>query len=69
VEEDMSVAKVIEVIAEGKSLENAMEAAIKEASDTVRGIKSLYVDGIQAIVENNKIINYRVNVKITFVIE
>lgn len=65
----MSLAKVIEVIAEGKTIEGAIEAAVKEASDTVRSIKQVYVEGIQALVDDSKITKYRVNVKVTFVVE
>ena len=65
----MSIAKVIEVIAEGDTMEAAMEAAVKEASKSVRNVKGLYVENIQAIIENNKIAKYRLNTKITFVVE
>lgn len=64
----MSIAKVIEVLAEGDSVEGAIESAVTDASDTVRGIKHVYVEGIQAIVEDNKVVKYRVNVKLTFVV-
>ena len=65
----MSLAKVIEVLAEGTTIEWAIEAAVKEASDTVRSIKHVYVEGIQALVEDTKIQKYRVNVKVTFIVE
>jgi flavin-binding protein dodecin len=64
----MSIVKVIEVLAEGKTIEEAMESAVKEASETVRDIKSLYVENLQAIVEDGKIVKYRVNGKISFVV-
>jgi flavin-binding protein dodecin len=65
----MSIVKVIEVLAEGNTIEAAMESAVKEASETVRDIKSLYLENLQAIVEDGKIVKYRVNVKISFVVE
>ncbi|MCJ7700923.1 MAG: dodecin family protein [Anaerolineales bacterium] len=65
----MSLAKVIEVIAEGKTIEGAIEAAVKEASDTVRNIKHVYVEGIQALIDDTKVTKYRVNVKVTFVVD
>jgi len=40
----MSIVKVIEVLAEGKTIEAAMESAVKDASKTVRNIKSLYLE-------------------------
>lgn len=65
----MSLAKVIEVLAEGKSVEDAIENGVKEASKTVREIKNVYVEGIQAIIDDNKVKKYRVNLKLTFVLE
>ncbi len=65
----MSLAKVIEILAEGSSVEDAIENGIKEASNTVREIKHVYVEGIQAIVDNNTVAKYRLNLKITFVVE
>jgi flavin-binding protein dodecin len=65
----MSLAKVIEILAEGDSVEDAIENGIKEASETVRDIKHVYVEGIQAIVDGNKVKKYRLNLKLTFVLE
>jgi len=66
----MSMVKVIEVIAESKkSWDDAAENAVKEASRSVRNIKSLYVQEMQAVVEDGKISKYRMNAKITFVLD
>jgi flavin-binding protein dodecin len=66
----MSIAKVIEVLAESdKSWEDATQNALMDASKTVRNIESIYVREFQAIVENGEIATYRVNAKITFVVE
>lgn len=65
----MSLAKVIEVIGEGKTMEGAVENAITEASKTVQNIRNIWVENIQGIVENNAITKYRVNAKITFVVD
>jgi len=65
----MSIAKVIEVLAEGDSIEAAIQSAVTEAADTVRGIKHVYVEGVQAIVEDDEVVKYRVNAKLTFVVE
>ncbi len=43
--------------------------AVKEASDSVRNIKNVYVEGIQALVDDTKVTIYRVNVKVTFVVD
>ncbi len=65
----MSLAKVIEVIAEGKTMEQALENAVTLAGKTVKQIRSVYAENIQGIVEDGKIVRYRVNAKITFVLE
>jgi hypothetical protein len=65
----MSIAKVIEVIAEGATIEEAVENGVAQASESVREIKHVYVEGIQALIEENQIAKYRVNAKITFLVE
>ncbi len=66
----MSIAKVIEVLAQSeKSWEDATQKALDEAAKTVRNIENIYVREFQAVVENGKITQYRVNAKITFVVE
>lgn len=64
----MSLAKVIEVLAEGQTIEEAFENAVEEASQTVDSIKEIWVDDIEAMVENNEIKFYRINAKVTFVV-
>ena len=62
--------KVIEVIAESKkSWDDAAQNAVEEASKSVSNIKSVYVQEMQAIVEDGKIAKYRLNAKITFMID
>ena len=66
----MAVAKVIEIMSESvHSWEDAAQQALKEASKTVENIKSLYVKEMQAVVEDDQIINYRINAKVTFVVK
>ncbi|WP_020402303.1 dodecin family protein [Gracilimonas tropica] len=65
----MSLAKVIEVIAEGETMEKAIENAVKHASKTVHNIKSVYCENIQGVVSKNRVEKYRVNAKITFVLD
>lgn len=66
----MSVAKVIEIIAESeKSWDDAANNALAEASKSVNNIRHLYVQEMQALVEDNKISKYRLNAKITFVVD
>ena len=66
----MAIVKVIEVLAESdKGWEDAVGRAVMEASKTVRNIKSVYVKEFQAMVEGDKIRQYCVNAKISFVLE
>ncbi len=65
----MSVAKVIELISEGDTVEAAIKNAAKEASKTLKHVRSIYADGIQALVEDGKVTSFRVNCKVTFVID
>ena len=65
----MAVVKVIEVLAQSdEGWEDAVEKALREASETVRNIKSIYIKDMQAIVEDNEITGYRVNTKISFMV-
>jgi flavin-binding protein dodecin len=62
--------KVIEVLAESnKSWEDAATNAIARASKTLSGIKSIYIKDFEAKVDNNKITQYRINAKISFMLE
>jgi len=64
-----SIVKVIEVIAQSeKSFDDAVKEAVKEASKTVEGIKSVWIDNFSCVVEDNKITEYRVNAKVSFVL-
>ena len=66
----MAVAKVIEIMAESEiSWEEATKDAVKEASKTVKNIQSVFVEGFQAVVKDNKIEKFRVDAKITFIVE
>lgn len=62
--------KVIEVLGESdKSWEDAAAHAIAEAGKTVRNIKSIYIKNQEAKVEDNKIVKYRINAKISFLVD
>ncbi|MCC7020891.1 MAG: dodecin domain-containing protein [Ardenticatenales bacterium] len=66
----MSVAKVIELIAESPtSWEDAAQNAVNAANKTLRHVRSVYIKDMQAVVENGKITQYRLNCNVTFVID
>lgn len=63
----MSVVKVIEIIASSeKGFDDAVNNALKEASKSVKNIKSIYVKEMNAKVSDNRIVSYGVNAKISF---
>ena len=65
----MSVAKVIELISEGATIEEAVSKAAAKATKTLRNVTAVNVKNIKALVENGKVVRYRVNSKVTFVLE
>lgn len=64
-----SIAKVIEILAEGDSLEDATEEAVRQAAKTVSNIQNVYVDNFRGIVNDGSVERYRVRAKVTFVVE
>ena len=66
----MTMLKVIEVLAESeKSWEDAAQIAVGKADDTLRNVRSIWIDNFEATVEKGKIKKYRINGKISFVLE
>ncbi|HEY8647127.1 MAG TPA: dodecin family protein [Gaiellaceae bacterium] len=65
-----SVAKVIEITADSPdSFEDAVQRAIVKASESVHGMRSAWVNGQQVRVEDGKVVAYRVDLKVTFVLD
>ncbi|AXT57845.1 dodecin domain-containing protein [Aquimarina sp. MMG015] len=66
----MAIVKVIEVIASSeKGWEDAARNGVKEASKTVKNIKSAWVSDQKMIIDDNQIKEYRVILKISFEIK
>jgi dodecin len=62
--------KVIEVIAASeKSFDDATRIAVAEAAKTVKNIQSVYIKNMNVNVENNQIVSWAVNAKISFLLE
>ena len=62
--------KVIEVLAESDlNWEAAAQNAVDFAGESVRSIRSIYIDNFEAKVEEGKISKFRINAKITFELE
>jgi flavin-binding protein dodecin len=63
----MAILKVIEVLSNSdKSWEDATDKAVSKASKSVKGIRSVFVQSQSAVVEDGKVSEYRVNLKLTF---
>jgi flavin-binding protein dodecin len=66
----MSVARITEISAtSSKSFEDAVQQGIQRATATLRNVRSAWIKEQEAKVENNRITEYRVTMKITFVLE
>ncbi|MGO9834087.1 MAG: dodecin family protein [Polyangiaceae bacterium] len=66
----MAVARVTKIVASSKKgWENAAEQGLKRAATTVRGITGFEVVSQKAKVANGKIVEYRVTMEVTFILE
>jgi flavin-binding protein dodecin len=66
----MSVLKVIEVLSSSPtSWEDATQKAVAKASRSVNNIRSAYVQDQSVTVKEDKVIEFRVNLKLTFELE
>jgi len=65
-----TIVKVVEVIAQSnKSFDDAAQQAVREAAASVRGIKSIWIENFSGVVEGDRIVEFRVNAKLSFVVE
>ena len=66
----MSVAKVTEVIASStKSFDDAVAEGVARADKTLKNITSAWVKDQKVVVEKGKITEYRVSMKVTFILK
>ena len=66
----MAVVTVIELLGEsGESWEAAARQVVEEATRTLRGVTSVWIKEFQATVENDRVKNFRVTAKVSFVME
>jgi flavin-binding protein dodecin len=66
----MSVAKVTEIIASStKGFDNAVQLGIERANKTLENVKGAWIKGQKVVVENGKITDYRVTLRVTFLIK
>ncbi len=65
----MSIARVTEVkCASKKSFEDAVSKGVSRAAKTLKNIKGAWVCDQEVVVEKNKVVEYRVLMKVTFVL-
>lgn len=65
----MSIVKVTEITASStKSFEDAVRSGIKRAGKTLDNIKSAWIQEQSVVVDGDKVSEYRVNMKVSFVL-
>ena len=65
----MTVARVTEITASStKSFKDAIEDGIGRASKTLKNVEGAWIQDQKIVVENGKIVAYRVNMKVTFIL-
>lgn len=66
----MSIAKVVEVNSSStKSFEDAIQSGIQKVTETVKNVQGAWINEQKVIIKDNKISEYRVNLKISFLVE
>jgi hypothetical protein len=66
----MAVAKVTEITSSSpKSFDDAVRVGITRAGKTLKGIQGAWVNEMKVEVSDGKISEFRVNLKVTFVLE
>ena len=67
----MTVAKVIELSSSSsKGIEDAVQQGLKKVSQTVKNIKSAWVNEIRAVTaDDGSVVEWRVNMRINFIVE
>lgn len=65
-----TVARVTEITASSeKSFEDAINVGIGRAAKTLQNVTGAWVQDLKVEVENGKITDYRVNMKVTFILK
>ena len=66
----MAIAKVVEVTSSSqKSFEEAIQTGISKVTETVKNVQGAWINEQKVIIQDNKITEYRVNLKISFLVD
>lgn len=66
----MSVARVTEIKASStKSFDDAVRVGIERANKTLEGVRGAWIANQEVVVDNGKLTEYRVLMKVTFVLK
>ncbi len=66
----MKVARVTEIIASSPtSFDDAVKVGVARACKTLKNVAGAWVQDQNVVIAKNKIVEYRVNLKVTFVLE
>ncbi len=66
----MSIARITEISSTSKkSFEDAIQGGIARATKTIRNVRSAWVKEQQIKIENDTIVEYQVNLMVTFVLD
>ena len=66
----MSVARVTEITASShKSFEDALRIGVSRASKTLQNVKGAWIQEQTCVVEDGKVTEYRVNLKVSFILK
>lgn len=66
----MSVARVTEIKSSSeKSFDDAINTGLAKASETIKGIKGAWIAEQEVVAANGKVSEYRVLMKVTFIVE
>ena len=66
----MSVARITEIKSSSKkSFEDAVQVGVARANKTLKNVTGAWIQDMKVEVEKGKITEYRVNMKVTFVLE
>ena len=66
----MAIAKVLEVnSSSSKSFEDAIQTGIAKVTETIKNVQGAWINEQKVVINDNKITEYRVNLKISFLVE